>query len=104
MADAKADYENVPTVVFSHPVIGTVGLTEEQARAKFGSDNVKAYTSTFTNLWYGPWKMEPDDKPKTAMKMVTTLPEEKVVGIHIIGRQWNDASEYIDILTLIQLI
>jgi glutathione reductase (NADPH) len=85
VADAKADYDDVPTVVFSHPTIGTVGLTETAAKAKYGEDKIKTYKSTFTNLWYGPWAMEPDDKPKTVMKLVVTLPEEKVVGIHVIG-------------------
>jgi glutathione reductase (NADPH) len=85
MPEAKADYENVPTVVFSHPPIGPVGLTEAQAVGKYGKDKVKVYTSTFKNLWYGPWKVEPDDKPTTAMKLVTLLPEEKVLGIHSIG-------------------
>merc|ERR1719215_1690899 len=63
MPNAKADYENVPTVVFSHPVIGTVGLTEAEAVAKHGADNLKVYTSTFSNLWYRPWVVENlDDK------------------------------------------
>jgi pyruvate/2-oxoglutarate dehydrogenase complex dihydrolipoamide dehydrogenase (E3) component len=39
--DAKADYEDVPTVVFSHPPIGTVGLTEEQAVGKYGKEKIK---------------------------------------------------------------
>lgn len=83
---SKADYDDVPTVVFSHPTIGTVGLTEEQATAKHGADKIKTYTSTFVNLWYGPWRsMEPKDKPKTAMKLVCLLPEEKVIGIHLCG-------------------
>jgi glutathione reductase (NADPH) len=83
--DARADYSNVPTVVFSHPVIGVVGLTEADAVAKYGEDRIKIYTSRFTNLWYGPWQMEPEDKPKTSYKIVTLLPEEKVIGIHMIG-------------------
>ena len=87
MPEAKADYECVPTVVFSHPTIGTVGFTEQAAVKKYGAENIKTYTSTFTNLWYGPWGMEPDDKPKTAMKLVTLLPSERVVGLHCIGRQ-----------------
>lgn len=92
MPNAKADYENVPTVVFSHPVIGTVGLTEAEAVAKHGADNLKVYTSTFSNLWYGPWVVENlDDKPKTAMKLVTLLPEEKVIGIHMIGMGSDEA-------------
>ena len=85
MPNAKADYSNVPTVVFSHPTIGTCGLTEVEAQKKYGSENIKVYTSTFTNLWYGTWDLEPEQKPKTAMKLVTLLPQEKVVGIHMIG-------------------
>ena len=41
MKDAHADYENVPTVVFSHPPIGVCGLTEAQAVEKYGLDNIK---------------------------------------------------------------
>jgi glutathione reductase (NADPH) len=94
---AKADYDCVPTVVFSHPTIGTVGLTEKAAIAKYGADNIKIYTSTFTNLWYGPWQMEPDDKPKTAMKLVTLLPSERVVGLHCIGKTLNESYLYSDV-------
>lgn len=52
MPNAKADYTFVPTVVFSHPVIGTVGYTEEEAKKVFGAENLKIYNSTFYNLWY----------------------------------------------------
>jgi glutathione reductase (NADPH) len=44
MPVAKADYSNVPTVVFSHPPIGTVGLTEKEAREKFGDSEIKVET------------------------------------------------------------
>jgi glutathione reductase (NADPH) len=91
MPNAKADYTNVPTVVFSHPTIGVIGLTEAQAVAEYGADKVKVYTSTFTNLYYGTWDLEPDVKPKTAMKMVTLLPTEKVIGIHSIGMGCDEA-------------
>lgn len=91
MPDAKADYSLVPTVVFAHPVIGTVGLTEAQAVDKYGVDMIRTYTSTFTNLWYGPWTMEPDEKPKTAYKLITLLPEEKVLGMHMIGMGSDEA-------------
>ena len=43
-----------------------MGLTEAEAVEKYGAANIKCYTSTFTNLWYGPWRMEPDMKPKTS--------------------------------------
>lgn len=43
MKDAHADYENVPTVVFSHPPIGVCGLTEDQAIEKYGAAKIKVY-------------------------------------------------------------
>jgi len=50
--DAKLDYTDVPSVVFSHPPIGSVGLTEEQAKARFGEKNIKIYTSKFTDMFF----------------------------------------------------
>ncbi|GAA5933085.1 hypothetical protein JCM1841_000813 [Sporobolomyces salmonicolor] len=79
----KLDYDNVPTVVFSHPTIGTVGLTEPQAREKYGTAQVKVYKTSFTSLYYS--MMDPEDKEPTAMKMIVAGPEEKVVGLHLIG-------------------
>lgn len=81
----KVSYENVPTVVFSHPPIGTIGYSEQQAIEKYGEDNIKVYRSKFANLYYGPWQVEADDKPKTAMKLVCAGEEELVVGLHVIG-------------------
>lgn len=78
------DYNNIPTVVFSHPTIGTIGMTEAEARAEYG-DAVKIYRSRFTNMFYSPMDVPADDKPKTAMKLVCAGPEEKVVGLHMIG-------------------
>jgi glutathione reductase (NADPH) len=83
--DAKVSYEYVPTVVFTHPTIGTIGLTEDEAVAKYGQENVKVYKSKFANLYYGVWQVEPDEKPKTAMKMICAGEEELVVGLHVIG-------------------
>ena len=60
-------------VVFSHPPIGTIGLSEEEAIAKYGASKIRVYTSRFTNLFYGTWQMAPEDKPKTAMKLVSEL-------------------------------
>jgi len=81
LTDACISYEQVPTVVFSHPPVGTVGLTEQQAVAQFGSENVKTYASRFVNLFYGVL----DHKPKTFMKLVCEGPEQRVVGIHMHG-------------------
>ncbi|MFV1985425.1 MAG: FAD-dependent oxidoreductase, partial [Thiohalomonadales bacterium] len=78
--DRKLNYDNIPTVVFSHPPIGTVGLTEEQARKTHG-DAVKVYTSNFTNMYHALT----EHKPKTSMKLIVTGPQEKVVGCHVIG-------------------
>ena len=83
--NAKVSYENVPTVVFSHPPIGTIGLTEKQAIEKYGQNNVKIYRSKFANLYYGPWQVDQDDKPKTAMKLICAGDTELVVGLHVIG-------------------
>eukprot|EP00522_Entomoneis_paludosa_P011475 CAMPEP_0172453774 /NCGR_PEP_ID=MMETSP1065-20121228/10955_1 /TAXON_ID=265537 /ORGANISM="Amphiprora paludosa, Strain CCMP125" /LENGTH=312 /DNA_ID=CAMNT_0013205983 /DNA_START=1 /DNA_END=939 /DNA_ORIENTATION=+ len=82
---SKASYELVPTVVFSHPTIGTIGLTEAKAIEKYGAENVKVYKSTFVNLQYSMFEMEPSDKPKTFMKIVTAGVDEQVVGLHMIG-------------------
>jgi glutathione reductase (NADPH) len=82
---AKISYDLVPTVIFSHPTIGTIGLTEHEAVNKYGRDHVKVYKSKFTNIFYGPWQVDPDDKPKTAMKMLCAGKSELVVGLHVIG-------------------
>lgn len=78
--DAHIDYHTVPTVVFSHPAIGTVGLTEEEARQKYGED-VKVYTSKFTPMQYAIT----DFRDKCSMKLVCVGESEKVVGLHGVG-------------------
>lgn len=73
-------------MITSHPPIGTIGLTEQQAIEKYGESNLKIYKSKFTNLFYGPWHVKSaDDKPKTAMKLICAGEEELVVGLHVIG-------------------
>ena len=84
-AQSKISYELVPTVIFSHPPIGTIGLTETEAIAKYGHSNLKIYQSKFTNLYYGPWQIDVDDKPKTIMKLVCAGKNELIVGLHVIG-------------------
>lgn len=93
-AEAKVSYDLVPTVVFSHPTIGTIGMTEAEAIQKYGADNVKVYRSKFANLYYGVWQVEADDKPKTAMKLVCAGKEELVVGLHVIGMGADGTSSY----------
>ena len=81
----KMNYSDVPTVVFSHPPIGTVGMTESEAAKRFGESNVKSYTSAFVNLYYGTYDVAPADKPKTRMKLVCVGDEERIVGLHAVG-------------------
>jgi glutathione reductase (NADPH) len=85
IAHSKTSYELVPTVVFSHPTIGTIGVTEAEAVAKYGQDNVRVYKSRFSNLYYGVFDVDPSDKPKTFMKLICAGETELVVGLHIIG-------------------
>ena len=80
MQDRRLVYENIPTVVFSHPPIGTVGLTEDEARDSHG-EAVKVYQTRFTAMYHA---ISGRDQ-KTAMKLVTVGAQEKVVGCHIIG-------------------
>ncbi len=80
MSGRHLDYDNIPTVVFSHPPIGTVGLTEAQARERHG-EAVRVYTSTFVPMYHAMTSA----KPKTRMKLVTVGEEQRVVGVHIIG-------------------
>lgn len=79
-AGRHLDYRNIPTVVFSHPTIGTCGLSEADARAEFGAA-VEVYTTEFVPLYYGVMT----SKPKTRMKLVVVGDEERVVGCHIFG-------------------
>ena len=80
---AHLDYTNIPSVVFAHPEVGSIGLTEPEAIEKYGKDNVKVYKTSFTAMYYA--MMEQDEKGPTRYKLVTVGPEEKVVGLHILG-------------------
>ena len=79
--DAKMDYELIPTVVFSHPAIGSIGLTQEQAEAKYGAENIKVYQSTFA----GMYSAITVHRQMTKLKLITLGEEEKVIGLHGIG-------------------
>ncbi|MEW5837775.1 MAG: glutathione-disulfide reductase [Pseudomonadota bacterium] len=79
-SESKLDYDNIPSVVFSHPPMGSVGMTEAQAREKFGTA-VSVYQTGFTPMKYAMAA----HKAPTAMKLVCAGVDEKVVGVHIIG-------------------
>jgi glutathione reductase (NADPH) len=79
-SEARLDYDDIPSVVFSHPPIGFVGLSEPEARARFG-DAVKIYETRFTSLYHGVTRR----RTASRMKLVVTGPDERVVGIHVIG-------------------
>ncbi|XP_026186612.1 glutathione reductase, mitochondrial isoform X2 [Mastacembelus armatus] len=79
--DSKLDYSTIPTVVFSHPPIGTVGLTEEEAIKTRGKENVKIYKTSFTPMYHAITSR----KTQCLMKLVCVGKEEKVVGLHMQG-------------------
>lgn len=79
--DAKMDYELIPTVVFSHPAIGSIGLIQEQAEVKYGVENIKVYQSTFA----GMYSAITVHRQMTKLKLITLGEEEKVIGLHGIG-------------------
>ena len=79
--DAKMDYELIPTVVFSHPAIGSIGLSQEQAEAKYGVENIKVYESNFA----GMYSAITVHRQMTKLKLITLGEEEKIIGLHGIG-------------------
>jgi glutathione reductase (NADPH) len=81
MTDRHLDYSDIPTVVFSHPPIGTVGLSEAEAIDRHGASAVKTYTSGFVPMYHA---MTPR-KPRAEMKLVTVGSEQRIVGCHVIG-------------------
>jgi glutathione reductase (NADPH) len=78
--DRRLDYEDIPTVIFTHPTIGTVGLTEAAARAKYGED-VHVFTSGFVPMYHALTAR----KVRSDMKLVTVGAERRIVGLHVIG-------------------
>lgn len=77
--DSKLDYDTIPTVVFSHPPISTVGLTEEEARACH--EQVKVYGTRFTGMYHALT----EHRPRTSMKLICAGADERIVGAHVIG-------------------
>jgi glutathione reductase (NADPH) len=78
--DRHLEYSMIPTVIFTHPPIGTVGATEAEARAQYG-DAVKVYVADFTPMYHAMTTR----KSHTDMKLVCVGPEQRIVGCHIAG-------------------
>ena len=74
-------HENVPSAVFSTPEAASVGLTEAQAKDKFGEENIKVYRSKFRSMYY----TLPNLDEKTLMKLVVHTETNKVLGAHMVG-------------------
>lgn len=79
--DACLSYENISTVIFSHPPMGTVGLSEEEAVEQYGKEHIKVYQTRFTPMF----DAFASQKTPTVMKLVTLGQEEKIIGLHVIG-------------------
>jgi glutathione reductase (NADPH) len=80
LAARHLDYSLIPTVIFTHPPIGTVGATEAEARAQYG-DAVKVYVADFTPMYHALTTR----KTHTDMKLVCAGPEQRIVGCHVLG-------------------
>lgn len=85
-SDLYLEYENIPTVIFTHPPIGTVGMTEEFAVDEFGKEKVKVYQTAFTSMH----SSITHHRQKSYMKLVCVGDEEKVVGLHGIGQGMDE--------------
>lgn len=83
---AKLDYTNVPSVIFTHPPIGTVGMTEIEAAEEYGQGNIKVYQNSFTSMHSSITR----NRQKSYMKLVCAGPDEKVVGLHGIGQGMDE--------------
>ncbi len=87
-ADRGMDYSNVPTAVFSQPPIGSVGLTEAQAREAY-ADGIDVYVATFTPLKHTLTGRE----EKTLMKLIVDRVSDRVVGLHMVGAEAGEIAQ-----------
>jgi glutathione reductase (NADPH) len=83
------DYDRIPSVVFAHPPAGASGLTEPQARERYG-DSVKVYHTKFGAMFYDV--MDPEEKKKhpTEFKVICANENEEIVGMHLIGESIDE--------------
>lgn len=79
--NSQIDYTNVPSVIFSHPAIGTIGLSEAQAIETYGSDRIKVYKSRF----YAMYTSAGGYRQACDFKLICLDEEERVIGLHGIG-------------------
>ena len=79
--DSRLDYENIPTVIFSHPPVGTVGLSEAEALERYGGSEIRIYQNTFVDMRFAIG----EHKPRTLVKLIVQGPNGKVVGCHVVG-------------------
>lgn len=79
--NAHLDYHNIPTVIFTHPPIATIGYSQEAAIEKYGEEQIKVYRSTFTPMHYALSEY----REKSVMKLICLGEEEKIIGLHGIG-------------------
>ncbi|WP_025728981.1 glutathione-disulfide reductase [Atopobacter phocae] len=79
---AKMDFSKIPTVIFTHPSVGTIGLSEEEAIEMYGKDEVKTYTIQFRSMYTALG----DSAEKCSIKMIVKGKEELVIGLHIVGQ------------------
>ena len=85
LATRKMDYTNIPTVVFAHPEVGTIGMTEQAAEKQFGKEALKIYHTAFKDMFYDFHPLEEKQLAPTEYKLICQGPEEKIVGMHILG-------------------
>jgi glutathione reductase (NADPH) len=88
---SPVEYENIPTCVFSQPNIGTVGLTEEEARDNY--DQIDVYKSSFTPMKH---TLSGDDE-KTFLKLIVDKQSDLVVGVHMVGPEAGEIIQGIGI-------
>ncbi len=84
--DARLDYSNICSVVFSYPPIGAVGLTENEAITQYGEDEITIYQSRFNPMF----DALSEHKTPTLMKLVTVGKNKRIVGLHMIGYQVDE--------------
>lgn len=80
------DYENVPTVVFHHPPVGSIGLSEQEAVRKYGKNQIDTHHKQYSSLYYAL----SDNKIPTQMKLITLKNSGKIIGCHLICREADE--------------